>query len=154
MRRIPFILTGAGLLLAVLAVQGHDTAPKKKETTTTLMKKKLTQSQKVLEGIAVQDFDLIARHARELLFISKQAEFKQVLKTPLYEVYSTMFRSNAEDLIKNARKKNVDAAALAYVEMTLTCVKCHKHVREKRQARAAAFSNPSASAAGSPRAGR
>jgi hypothetical protein len=74
------------------------------------------------------------KHAEGLLIISKQAEWK-ALKTPLYEVYSNEFRRKAEGLIENAKKKNVDAAALSYVDLTLTCVKCHKHVREKRMAR-------------------
>jgi hypothetical protein len=50
-------------------------------------------------------------------------------------MYSNQFQNNVEDMIKNAKKKNIDAAALSYVEVTLTCVKCHKHVRAKRMAR-------------------
>ena len=42
-------------------------------------------------------------------------------------------RRIADDLVKKATEKNLDGAALAYVEMTLTCVKCHKHVREARK---------------------
>jgi hypothetical protein len=38
-------------------------------------------------------------------------------------------------LIKNAEDKNLDAAALSYVDLTLTCVKCHKHLREKGMVR-------------------
>ena len=37
------------------------------------------------------------------------------------------------ELIKNAEDRNLDAAALSYVDLTLTCVKCHKHVREVRK---------------------
>jgi hypothetical protein len=131
MRRLPFVLTAAALLLAPFALHGD--APKK-GSVEELMKRKLTQSQKVLEGIALQDYKMIARHADELRFISQQAEWK-VLKTPIYEVYSNDFRRNAGDLAKHAKAKNLDAATLAYVEMTMTCVKCHKHVREKRTAR-------------------
>jgi hypothetical protein len=40
-----------------------------------------------------------------------------------------------DDLIEKAREKNLDGAALSYVEMTLSCVKCHKHVREVRTTR-------------------
>jgi hypothetical protein len=137
MRKVAFILTVLGLLLGALSLAGHAAQPKKKgkaEKVDALMKKKLVQSQKVLAGIALNDFDKIAEGAEELMHISKQAEFKEVIKSPLYEVYSMQFRSNAEDLIKSAKKKNVDAAALSYVELTLTCVKCHKHVREKRMA--------------------
>ena len=80
------------------------------------------------------EIDLNAKHAEELLEISKKAEWK-VLATPLYVLYSNQFQNNVEEMIKNSRKKNIDAAALSYVEVTLTCVKCHKHVREKRMAR-------------------
>jgi hypothetical protein len=131
MRRIPFLLTALGLLLGIPALRGDDADSNKVQE---LMKRKLTQSQKVLEGIALNDFDRIATHAEELQVISKQAEWK-VLKTPLYVMYSNEFRGIAEDLVKNAKKKNLDAAALSYVELTLTCVKCHKHVREKRMVR-------------------
>jgi hypothetical protein len=96
-----------------------------------LMRKKLEHSQKVLEGIAVNDFKAISKHADDLIDLSKQVEWR-VLKTPQYETNSNEFRRNAEALIKSAKDKNTDGAALAYVEMTLTCVRCHKYVREER----------------------
>jgi hypothetical protein len=99
-----------------------------------LMRKKLENSQKVLEGIAIIDFKAINKHAEDLIDLSKQVEWR-VLKTPQYETHSNEFRRNAEGLIKAAKDKNVDAAALAYVEMTLTCVRCHKYVREERMVR-------------------
>ncbi len=99
-----------------------------------LMQRKLHESQKVLEGVALSDYDKIGKHAEELLDISKVAEWR-VLKTPRYETYSAEFQRTAENLIRHAKDKNLDAAALAYVELTLTCVKCHKHVREVRMVR-------------------
>ncbi|HZY84486.1 MAG TPA: hypothetical protein VFE78_06630 [Gemmataceae bacterium] len=131
MKRVSFVFIALVALACVPSPNGRAAPPDKVQE---LMRRKLVQSQKVLEGVAVQDFDLIVKHAEGLLIISKQAEWK-VLKTPLYEVYSNEFRRNAEELIENAKKKNVDAAALSYVDLTLTCVKCHKHVREKRMAR-------------------
>ncbi len=89
----------------------------------------------MLAGIALNDFDEIVKHAQELSAISKEAEWK-VLKTPQYDLYSTDFRRAAADLVKHAKDKNLDAAALSYVDLTLTCVKCHKHVREVRMVRA------------------
>jgi hypothetical protein len=99
-----------------------------------LMRQKLQHSQKVLEGLALSDFDTIAQHAEELILISKKAEWK-VYKTPQYEVHSNEFRRNAGALVKGAKDKNLDACALAYVDMTLNCVRCHKYVREVRMAR-------------------
>ena len=42
------------------------------------------------------------------------------------------FQRSADSLAQNARDKNVDAAALSYMKLTLTCVECHKYVRETR----------------------
>jgi hypothetical protein len=104
------------------------------ETLQVLMHRKLNNAQKVLEGVAMKDFNKINAGAEELIAISKEAEWK-VLKTPRYELLSEDFRRNAEALVQNAKDKNLDAAALSYVDMTLACVKCHKHVREVRMVR-------------------
>jgi len=58
-----------------------------------------------------------------------------VVKTPRYANYSNEFQEIAEKLIKAAKEKNLDGATLAYLEMTSSCVKCHKHVREVRMVR-------------------
>jgi hypothetical protein len=97
-----------------------------------LMQKKLKHSQKLLEALAVNDFASLASHGEELFALSKEVEWK-VIKTPRYELYSDQFQSNCEDLVKQAKDKNLDGAALAYVQLTLSCVKCHKYVREMRK---------------------
>ncbi len=96
-----------------------------------LMRRKLDNSQKVLEGIAISDFDMIAEHAAELIAVSEQAEWR-VVKTPEYESYSNDLRRSAAVLVQQSKVKNLDGAALAYLDLTLTCVKCHKHLREAR----------------------
>jgi hypothetical protein len=131
MKRVTFVAVVLVLLVGLPAVGGHGEEPKKVNE---LMQKKLLQSQKVLEGIALNDFDKIAKHAEELIAISKMAEWR-VLKTPKYELYSNEFQRAADDLVKKAKDKNLDAATLSYFELTLTCVKCHKHVRETREVR-------------------
>jgi hypothetical protein len=132
MKQLPLILTLAGLLALVPVMAGHAA---EQDTLKALMVKKLENSQKVLEALAMGDFERIGKHAEELIRISKAVEFR-VLKTPQYEIYSNDFRRNAEALVLMAKGKNLDGAALAYVELTLSCVKCHKHVREVRMARA------------------
>jgi hypothetical protein len=125
--RLPALLVAA----LVFTLSGHAEEPSKVNT---LMRKKLEHSQKILEGIALNDFDKIARNGEDLIQLSKQAEF-MVLKTPQYEVHSNDFRRNAETLVQAAKAKNGDAATLAYMDLTLSCVKCHKHVREVRLGR-------------------
>ena len=127
--------TVLALAAAVLAfVPGGHGQGTKPEKMAPLMERKLQEAQKVLEGVAINDFDKIARHAEGLIVISKTAEWRAV-KTPQYEVFSNEFQRTAGDLVKHAKEKNLDAAALSYVELTLTCVKCHKHVREVRMSR-------------------
>jgi hypothetical protein len=124
------------LFCSLLAVSGHGQETKKdkdRDKVSDLMQKKLKHSQKILEGVAVGDFKKIADSADELVLISRDAEWK-VKKTPRYELFSNQFRDNAEDLIKKAKDKNLDGAALAYVDLTLTCVRCHKYVREEKDA--------------------
>jgi len=123
------LLTAAVLLAGVATLPGHGQEPK--EELPALMKKKLASSQRVLEGLATGDLGTVSTHALELIRISKAVEFR-VLKTPQYELHSTQFRNAAEMLDEMARGKNADGAGLAYVELTLSCLKCHKHVREAR----------------------
>lgn len=97
-----------------------------------VMKKKLTHTQKLLEGIALNDFGTIRDNAEELIALSKQAEW-MTLRTPEYELFTDSFRRSAQELEKAAKNKNLDGAALAYVDLTMTCVKCHKYVRDTRR---------------------
>jgi hypothetical protein len=98
------------------------------------MASKLKNSQRLLEGLALADFGKISRSAEELVQLSKTAEW-MVLKTPRYEVHSKEFRRAAETVLRKARAKNLDGAALAYFDMTMSCLRCHQYVREQRDAR-------------------
>jgi hypothetical protein len=105
-------------------------APQKNEERAIIMKKKLTQAQKLLEGLAIQDFDKIKSASDELAALRRQAAW-MANKTLEYELLSNDFQRNIESAQRAATSKNIDASALAYIEMTMTCVKCHKHVKEQ-----------------------
>jgi hypothetical protein len=126
------IMLVSGLALAFEVYAQKDDANKKARNV--LMQMKLSSAQKVLEGVAIGDFAIIEKNAEDLVITSKKAEW-QVLKTPDYLRFSDEFRRHADVLAENARKKNLDGAALAYVQLTMDCVNCHKHVREVRIAR-------------------
>ena len=102
------------------------------------MRAKLEHSQKVLEGLTLEDFDKIAKHAQEMSLLS-QASTWQVLQTPEYHDRSVEFRRSVDGLTEMARKKNLEGAALAYVDVTMKCVSCHKYVRKVRMARLEEF---------------
>ncbi len=101
-----------------------------------LMMEKLTHSQKLLEALALAKFDKIATSAEALNRLSQQAEWISASKSPRYEVFTNEFRRATETMAEKAKAKNIDGVALAYVDMTLVCVRCHQFVRETRDARA------------------
>ncbi|MBL8793027.1 MAG: cytochrome c [Planctomycetia bacterium] len=94
-----------------------------------LMRKKLDHAQKVLEGIAVNDPDLIAKHADGLIQVSKEAAWR-LYRTPQYDMNSEDFRRSAEKLVRQAKAKDLESAKLTYLEMTMTCFHCHRYVRD------------------------
>ncbi|MBY0586855.1 hypothetical protein K2X85_06745 [bacterium] len=96
------------------------------------MRPKLEHAQRVLEGLTLEDHALVAKNAEALLRLSEAAEW-QVLPSPEYVRYSEDFQRLAQELVRSANQKNVDAATLAYVQLTMNCVNCHKHVREARR---------------------
>jgi hypothetical protein len=100
----------------------------KKVAMKTFMRKKLEASQSVLEGLAVEDFDLITAGARQLKTMTAAAEF-MVIHDPIYTQQADEFRRIIDKLEKAAKEKRLDGATLAYVDMTMSCVECHKFVR-------------------------
>ncbi|KAF0181456.1 MAG: hypothetical protein FD161_129 [Limisphaerales bacterium] len=102
-----------------------------KITTREVMKAKLESSQKVLEGIATENFVTISANAQKLAALSQAAGW-QARQTPEYKQYTAEFRRHAEALQKAARDENVDAASVAWFQLTISCVNCHRHLRGVR----------------------
>lgn len=101
-----------------------------------LMAAKLKQAQLILDGMATNNFDKIINACEELMTISKTAEFKAASKTPEYEMHTNLFRRSIETMAAKAKEKNLDGVTVGYVDMTLTCVRCHQHTRETKTAKA------------------
>jgi hypothetical protein len=130
----PLTVTLVVLGLALDGWLSSSQSQQPKQARNPIMQMKLSHAQKILEGIALNDFNLIEKHADELIILSNKAEW-HVLPTRDYLLQSNEFRRNAELLTKAAKGKNLDGATLAYVQLTMSCVSCHKHVREVRMAR-------------------
>jgi len=92
------------------------------------MRKKLAASQSVLEGLVVEDFDLIAEGAKQLKATAGAAEF-MAFNDPLYIEQADDFKRVVNKLAVAAKEKRLDGATLGYMDMTMRCVECHKHVR-------------------------
>jgi len=95
---------------------------------------KLQTSQKLLEAIAKGDFKQIGQHADRLSQIANQAEW-MANKTPRYQLHSNEFRRAAETMALKAKEKNLEGVTLGYMDMTMSCVRCHQYTREVRDVR-------------------
>jgi hypothetical protein len=95
------------------------------------MRKKLDASSKILEGLTVEDADLIRKGAASLLEMSK-AEQWNVLLDEDYREYNREFRSLIRKLDKAAESNNFDNALLQWLDATKACIDCHQHVRDQR----------------------
>jgi hypothetical protein len=104
-----------------------------KSATREFMRAKLTHSQNIVEGLAVENFDQIRKSAQELALLSHASNW-DVYQTEEYVMQSKEFRRASEQLRDLAAKKNLEGAALGYMDVTMKCVNCHKYVRKIRTA--------------------
>jgi hypothetical protein len=94
------------------------------------MQQKLEHAKGVLEGLATENFDLIAREAQALSLLSLESNWN-VLTTKEYLEQSDDFRRSVNTIIESAREKDVNRAALGYVNLTVRCVECHSYLRKQ-----------------------
>jgi hypothetical protein len=122
---------GAEMLVASGAVLvAADKPPPPTNKAKPFMHLKLDEAQKVIAAIAMEDFEGISKSAQRIALLTEDENW-QVMQTVDYRKHSDDFRRAAHLMRDNADKKNLDGAVLAYVQMTMQCVHCHKHVREK-----------------------
>jgi len=95
------------------------------------MRLKLGHSEKVLEGLATEDYALIERNAQAMSLLCED-EMWAVLQTVEYRERSVEFQRSVDAITEAARSKNLEAAAISYVDATMKCVSCHKYVRKTR----------------------
>ncbi len=94
----------------------------------TIMQWKLEYAHNLLQALILEDFDAMDRNAERLQRLSEASNWN-VLRTHEYTRHSSEFRRAVDALERAAQEKDIDSAALAYVEMTLQCVQCHTYVR-------------------------
>lgn len=113
--------------------------PTKKE----VMAAKLKLTQAVLEGIALNDFDKVDAAADELTRLSRATAFLDAYKGEEYRFQMTTFKRAVAAVGTKAKDKNMDGVMVAYNDLTLSCVKCHQGMRDKKYDALAPLPGPS-----------
>jgi hypothetical protein len=92
------------------------------------MRMKLDASNRILEGLVVDDLKLVVKGSEALLKMSA-AEKWRASNDMMYLQHSRDFRRSVETLRNKAKKQSIDGAALAWVDVTMSCIQCHEWVR-------------------------
>jgi cytochrome c556 len=93
------------------------------------MQKKLEYSEKILAGLTTADFEAIGKSARSMNALTQMEKWVRS-GIPAYRDQLRIFQSANEQLIRMADDKQLDGATLAYVQLALSCVNCHKVIRD------------------------
>lgn len=92
------------------------------------MRQKMQASNLILEGLCMDDMQSVADGTQSLLKMPSEAKWR-VSNDMMYRRYSTEFVQAVEELEKEAEENDIDGASMAWVNVTMKCLKCHKWVR-------------------------
>jgi len=130
-RNAPLMVLGLAALLTagllVFSLVGAENKSKRADTQV-FMRMKLAWSQMVLEGLALEKFDLVSKNAIRLRDMTQSNQWF-TMKQPDYLAHTTNFQKSADALYMAAVDKNLEAATEAYLKLTRNCVECHRLVR-------------------------
>ncbi len=93
------------------------------------MAQKIDLSKKILESLTKEDFVALESDANQLRTLGKIEGFVR-RQDEAYRRYQQQFDSALLDVTTQARAHNVEGAALAFNQLTTSCVVCHKRLRQ------------------------
>lgn len=93
------------------------------------MQLKLEPAKKVLEGIALGDFQMIRSNSEQMRRLSLDASW-MVVQTKAYSKHSQDFQSSLNLINRMCEEEDLDGVTLAYMQMTMRCVQCHRMLRD------------------------
>ena len=130
MKTLLTVLALIGLPLLAVAFDEPDSKPNrlKQQFSVSLMRSKLEHSKNILEGLATEDFQAISKGAKAMRNLTVLEKWFRA-DTPRYKAQLNAFWFANDALVQAADEKNLDGAALAYTQLTISCVNCHKQVR-------------------------
>jgi hypothetical protein len=96
-----------------------------------LMKAKAGYAHRLLDAVVLGELETVRDQAFRLKAVAETADWN-VMDTPEYIRESEAFLRATDRLLQAAGSKNHEAVALAYVEITLSCVHCHRYVNASR----------------------
>ncbi len=125
-------------LLSICPVVAQETTARKRavlderDKASLWMTKKLEFSQKILAGLTKGDFEMISKNASEMQVVGYLEKWDRA-DLAEYRRQVRYFDDANKELIRQAEKKNVSGATLAYTQLVSSCVQCHTVVRDAKK---------------------
>jgi hypothetical protein len=130
------------ILIAWVAVSGSAIEPQtdaaaersedqhEEKTMSFWMEKKLEHSQAILRGLAMGDFEDVKYNAGRLKVLNRVEGFVR-RKNPDYRSHLNTFSRVSAEIERQAERQNIEGATLAFNQLTVSCVDCHKSIRSE-----------------------
>lgn len=119
------------LFLLITGLVVSEPVPAQTPATSRVMRAKLAHAQAVLEALMTSDHAALQKHSAELSQATRTPGW-EVLKTPEYRRHTESFLRAVEDLSAAAKDRDLDAAIVQYISMTMSCYQCHRYVQRAR----------------------
>jgi DNA-binding response OmpR family regulator len=107
----------------------QDATRESQKTASVWMKQKLSNSERILEGLTRGDLDLVNKHANSMKLLNKIEYFVR-RDPPAYRTQLQQFQFSLDELVRTSADDNLDGATLAFTQMTISCVNCHRVLRK------------------------
>ncbi|MCY2983618.1 MAG: hypothetical protein NTY15_08265 [Planctomycetota bacterium] len=133
-RTLVIAIPALAIMLSMIPLHGkpqEQTGKASKSQLDSFMEMKLEHSKAILEGLATENFEQIAKASQALTALSLESSWN-AHTTMEYLDHSSDFRRALHVVTSAAHEENLDRAALGYVNMTVQCIECHRYLRVKQ----------------------
>jgi hypothetical protein len=126
---VAFLAASASLGFAAEPAPKEQTKAKPDAKHSIIMEQKLKYTQQILAGLTNEDFAEIEKNAQILNTIGLLESWLRA-DSDAYRAQLKIYRFANDELIRLSKDKNLEGVSLAYVQLSLSCVNCHSHIRK------------------------
>jgi hypothetical protein len=120
-------LLGCLTWLGASWINGQD--PPIKDSKAGIMRLKLIPAKMILEGIALHDFKAVRKNTEQIRLLTLDASW-MIVQTEAYRKQTADFERALKLLNRMCEEENIEGVTLAYMQVTMRCVECHRALRD------------------------
>ena len=94
-----------------------------------IMRMKLEPAKSILEGIAVGNYQAVRRSTEQIRLLTLDENWMHI-QSESYREQTKNFERSLNLLKRMCDEKDMDGVTLAYMQVTMRCVECHRSLRD------------------------